>query len=66
MTEHLTDHELAAIFEFIAAARTDLPAVVKELIEARRLLEEWSHGHWYAGDQLDLEQRTRAFLGGEK
>jgi hypothetical protein len=51
--------------EFFAYARTDLPAVVKELIEARKLLLDWCSVPWQHKTPEMLE-RTRAFLWGEK
>lgn len=38
----VTELRRGADADFIAHARTDLPLVVKELIEARRLLREWT------------------------
>jgi hypothetical protein len=51
--------------DFIAHARTDLPAVVKELLEARGLLRGWldnveREAHPFRGIHVD----TRVFLGG--
>ncbi len=44
----------------------DLPAVCKELLEARRLLEAWSIAAGSIGPRgmEILTQQTRAFLGG--
>jgi hypothetical protein len=54
-------------YEFAANARTDLPAVVKELQEARRLLEEaasWleSRPDYTEGDAA-TSSAIRGFLG---
>lgn len=49
---------------FIAKARTDLPAVTRELMEARELLRRWLTG-LDNGVVFKLPDDTRAFLGVE-
>lgn len=54
--------------EFCAHSRTDLPAVVRELMAARRALRSWvlwgqvHTNEWDMGGELT--RATRAFLGG--
>ena len=49
---------------FIARARIDLPAVVKELLLARGLLIDWCSVPW-KHTTPEMVDRTRAFLGGD-